>query len=436
MRQPASLSKAFPRQDHQEYGPATSPACRRWTSTQAPSANQLSRTARSSGRKPALARLPFQFLRSASRWATLRSPVTRTRSPAAAARRIRCVIASRNAILTSCRSVPASPVWTYAETTVSGPAAVSRSASTQRPSSANAPSMPIRTAVCGSRVTTATPARPLAVPSVCATDQCARPASDSTLPSSRSLARTSCRQSTSGAACCSHGTIPRRAAARIPLTLAVTTRMGRLCRTGRRRRERPSGSGDQPRWYAVGCLECDVPTDALALAPVLLAVVLVVSAVGKLRSPSASAEAFRDLRVPAQLSGTLVVEALPWVELLLAVALVLAEPLVGAVVAVGALLLFTAYLLLVVRALGFDEDVDCACFGAFAPGRITGRTVVRNAWLVGLSVAALGVSLQGSWVAARVADGRLPWWWIAGAMAAAVTTWLVTGAAPTATRQV
>jgi len=170
-----------------------------------------------------------------------------------------------------------------------------------------------------------------------------------------------------------------------------------------------------------------VPSDALALAPVILAVVLVVSAVGKLRSPSASAEAFRDLRVPAPLSGRLVVEALPWGELLLAVALLLVGGPVGLVAAVAALLLFTAYLVLVVRAVGFDEDVDCACFGEFAPGRITRRTVLRNAWLVLLAVLAVVVAAQGSSVAARVADERLPWWWLVGALAAAVTTGLVVG---------
>ena len=179
----------------------------------------------------------------------------------------------------------------------------------------------------------------------------------------------------------------------------------------------------------MGCLECDVPTDALALAPVILAVVLVVSAVGKLRAPRASAEAFRDLRVPALLSGPLVVQGLPWVEVVLAVALVVAGGAVGAVAAVAALLLFTAYLVLVVRALGFDEDVECACFGEFAPGRITRRTVVRNAWLVALSAVAVGVATtQASSVAARVADGRLPWWWLMAAVAAALTTWLVAGA--------
>ena len=186
----------------------------------------------------------------------------------------------------------------------------------------------------------------------------------------------------------------------------------------------------------MSCLECDVPTDALALAPVILAVVLVVSAVGKLRAPSASAEAFRDLRVPAPLSSSLVVQALPWVELVLALALVALGGLPGAAAAVGALVLFTAYLVLVVRALGFDEDVECACFGEFAPGRISRRTVVRNAWLVALAALSVGAATQGSSVLTRIADGRLPWWWLAGAVAAAVTTWLVAGASAEAARQV
>ena len=170
-----------------------------------------------------------------------------------------------------------------------------------------------------------------------------------------------------------------------------------------------------------------MPTDALVLAPAILSVVLVVSAVGKLRSPRASAEAFRDLRVPAALSGRRVVAALPWGEIVLAVGLVLVGGPLGVVAAVAAFLLFTAYLALVVRALGFDVPVDCACFGDFAPGRITRRTVVRNAWLVALAALAVATSTQGSSVAARLADGRAPWWWVVGAVAAAVTVHLVVG---------
>ncbi|GAB3880197.1 TlpA family protein disulfide reductase [Terrabacter terrigena] len=170
-----------------------------------------------------------------------------------------------------------------------------------------------------------------------------------------------------------------------------------------------------------------MPTDALVLAPVILACVLVASAVGKVRSPSASVQAFRDLRVPAPLSGRFVVAALPWVELLLAPGLLLVGGAGGVLLAAVAFLLFAAYLVLVTRALGFDEDVECACFGTFAPGRISGRTVLRNTWLLVLGVAALARSLDGDSVAARLADGRAPWWWLAGAVAAAVTVGLVAG---------
>ena len=170
-----------------------------------------------------------------------------------------------------------------------------------------------------------------------------------------------------------------------------------------------------------------MPTDALVLAPVVLAVVLVVSAVGKLRSPSASAQAFRDLRVPGPLSKRLVVSALPYAELLLALALLLLGGAPGVLAAAAAVLLFAAYLMLVTRALGFEQDVACACFGAFAPGRITRGTVLRNAWLLALAVVAVGSSLQADSVATRVADGRAPWWWLLGALAAAATVGLVVG---------
>ena len=60
---------------------------------------------------------------------------------------------------------------------------------------------------------------------------------------------------------------------------------------------------------------------------------------------------------------------------------------VGLVVSIAVLALFTAYLALVVRARGFETDVDCACFGSMGPGRITTLTVWRNAWLVALAVA-------------------------------------------------
>ena len=153
------------------------------------------------------------------------------------------------------------------------------------------------------------------------------------------------------------------------------------------------------------------------------------SAVGKLRSPRSSAEAFRDLRVPSPLDAQPAVRALPWAELLLALLLLVAGGWLGVLATVAATVLFAVYLWLVVRALGFDAPVDCACFGEFAPGRLTRRTVVRNGWLVGLAVLAVAGSMQGSSLLARILGGSAPWWWLAAAGAAAITTFLIVGPA-------
>jgi hypothetical protein len=173
-----------------------------------------------------------------------------------------------------------------------------------------------------------------------------------------------------------------------------------------------------------------VPTDALAITPLILAVVLAISAAGKLRTPRTSAEAFRDLRVPAPLASRVVVQGLPWGELALAVLLVAAGGWLGVVAAVAALLLFAAYLALVVRALGFEESVDCACFGEFAPGRITKRTVWRNVWLVVLAVGALALSFQGGSPLTLLLGDRVALAWFLAALAAALTTYLITVRAP------
>ncbi|WP_404392332.1 MauE/DoxX family redox-associated membrane protein [Humibacillus xanthopallidus] len=170
-----------------------------------------------------------------------------------------------------------------------------------------------------------------------------------------------------------------------------------------------------------------MPTDALAIAPAILAVVLVVSAVGKLRSPAASAQAFTALRVPRPLSAPPVVRALPWVEIVLGLALVTVGGWVGVVVSLAVLALFAAYLALVIRARGFDTDVDCACFGSLGPGRITRVTVWRNTWLLALAVVSVLVALSGESLLSRVIDGTAPWAWLLAAAAAAVTVLLVVG---------
>ncbi|GAA2168303.1 MauE/DoxX family redox-associated membrane protein [Humibacillus xanthopallidus] len=170
-----------------------------------------------------------------------------------------------------------------------------------------------------------------------------------------------------------------------------------------------------------------MPTDALVIASAILAVVLVVSAVGKLRSPAASAQAFTALKVPRRLRSPLVVKSLPWVEIVLGLALVVVGGWLGVVASLAVLALFSAYLALVVRARGFETDVDCACFGSVGPGKITRLTVWRNTWLLALAVVSLVVATTGDALLARLVDGTAPWEWLLAAAAAALTVLLVLG---------
>ena len=159
-------------------------------------------------------------------------------------------------------------------------------------------------------------------------------------------------------------------------------------------------------------------TQALIVAPVALAVVLVVSGVAKVRDPAASDAGFRELRVPAALSAPWLRRAVPWVELVLAAALVAGPPPVGLAAAWGALGLFVVYTVLIVRAWRAPGKADCNCFGSLASGRVTGATVVRNVVLDVLSVAAVADAVASGWVAPRFADAGVLAWLAAVALVA------------------
>ncbi len=161
--------------------------------------------------------------------------------------------------------------------------------------------------------------------------------------------------------------------------------------------------------------------EALSIAaPFLVAVVLVWSAIGKLREPAVAAEGFAALRVPSALSRPWIIRGHPWVELASALLLVVAPGWLGVVGAVAALGLMAAYLVLVVRAVRREEDVDCACFGAWGPGRVTQRTVWRNAWLLLLAALSVWAASDGRSLIVRTADTDSGWWILA--LAAALLT--------------
>ena len=168
-----------------------------------------------------------------------------------------------------------------------------------------------------------------------------------------------------------------------------------------------------------------MPTDALIAAPLIVAAVLVASAVGKLREPRRAALAFDSLKVPRMLARPWMRTIHPWTELILAACLVVTAGPVAVVVAALVAVLFIGYLVLVVRALQGPEPTDCACFGSAGSEQVTRLTVVRNAWLLGLSAAALWSAFSGrsplQWAASAGSD----LWWLAAVAAAAVTAGLI-----------
>lgn len=168
--------------------------------------------------------------------------------------------------------------------------------------------------------------------------------------------------------------------------------------------------------------------EPLLLAPVLMAVVLVVSGIEKLRSPQESAEAFTQLRLPAWLQAPFFARALPWVEIGLAVVLLVTPRPLGVVAAIGVLVLMAAYTAIIARALGFEEQVSCNCFGVAGAATVTGRTLARNIVLVVVAaLAVLATVLVPVGVVHHLLVGPASaWGWLLGAAVAALVAVLIT----------
>lgn len=173
-----------------------------------------------------------------------------------------------------------------------------------------------------------------------------------------------------------------------------------------------------------------MPT-ALSLAPLTLAAVLVLSGLAKLPDPGATTSMVAALRLPALLRQRWVSLALPALELAVAVLLLTPWPWTYALGASGALALCVVFLVVVVRAMGFHPRPTCSCFGRVGDHRITGRTVLRNALLVALSLVALLIALDGGSAGAMVGAWTADdWLWLGMTLAVAATAVLVLGRGP------
>ena len=152
----------------------------------------------------------------------------------------------------------------------------------------------------------------------------------------------------------------------------------------------------------------------LLLPPILLATLLIISGVAKLRAPEEVASAFAQLRLPAVISGPAVRAVFPWAEIVLAVLLLVLPRPWSLAVAVAAVALMVVYLGIIVRALGFGYPITCGCFGRLGLGEVTQRTAARNGLLVGLSLLVVWSATAERSVLARLADAEATTWaWLA-----------------------
>lgn len=162
-----------------------------------------------------------------------------------------------------------------------------------------------------------------------------------------------------------------------------------------------------------------MPDALLAAFPLVLAAVLIASGVSKLRSPE-DLQGWADLGVPRGLRREWLLRFHPAAEIVLGVALAVLGGILGLLAALAAVGLMSAYTWLVVRAVSRDEDTSCACFGVRK--KVTRVTVVRNAWLTAIAVAAA----FSIWTAPTLGGVLVAGWPVVPALAlAAVTTALV-----------
>lgn len=156
--------------------------------------------------------------------------------------------------------------------------------------------------------------------------------------------------------------------------------------------------------------------------PIVLAAVLIASAITKLRTPDDLA-GWRDLGVPAVLQREWLRRVHPWGEFVLGAMVALLGAWAGVLVCGVAFLLMAAYTVLVARVAAKPGETSCACFGARKP--VNRVTVVRNVWLTALAAAAAAATWTTPLLGGPLAAGIPESSWLVALGVAALTTALV-----------
>ena len=165
---------------------------------------------------------------------------------------------------------------------------------------------------------------------------------------------------------------------------------------------------------------------ALALAPLTLAAVLVVSGLAKRPDPQSTQSMMTLLRLPKAVANRPVATTLPWAELGIAALLLTPWRWTFALGAVAAIGLFLAFWVIIARAMTFEPRPSCGCFGRVGDHRVTGKTVARNTILVALAGLTGWLAWRGETGTGLMSrfDGG-DWWWLVLAVALAAVAVLV-----------
>ena len=160
----------------------------------------------------------------------------------------------------------------------------------------------------------------------------------------------------------------------------------------------------------------------LVAAPILLTFTLLVSGLAKIGDPRATEDAMVSLRMPARPLHRLGALLLAPGELLLAVGLWIPIVPVQVAVAAATLALMLAYLVIIVRALGFDDPVHCSCFGTLGSPNVSRASALRNVTLSLLGVAGVVSAATGATAAAVLSAWPLLLAWTLALGAAVLLT--------------
>ena len=137
-------------------------------------------------------------------------------------------------------------------------------------------------------------------------------------------------------------------------------------------------------------------TTVLIAAPILLSLTLLISGLAKLGARQGTEDAMTSLRIPLRPFHRSIASVLPVAEIVLA--LILWVPAVPLQVMVSLLIaaLMLTYLVIIARALTWDETVECSCFGTLASPTVSRITLGRNVLLSVLALLTVLAAASGA----------------------------------------